>query len=107
VQSYLKVFVRRRGRSTVVEIDGELDLASSPQLKQALEQAWRNGSDEVVLDLGKLRFMDVAGLRVLLRATQCAEERGTDLVMTNIRRPIRRVLTLTGMNGLLPIREGG
>ena len=106
MQSYLNVSVRGRGRSTVVQVDGELDLASSPQLEHVLEEEWGNGADEIVLDLAELRFMDMAGLRVLLRATQRAGERGTELVLANVRGPIRRVLTLTGVNGLLRIRAG-
>ena len=97
--------MRARGRSTVVEVDGELDLASSPQLERILEEEWGNGADEIVLDLAELRFMDMAGLRLLLRATQRAGERGTELVLTNVRRPIRRVFTLTGVGGLLAIRR--
>lgn len=104
VQSYLIVSVRGRGRSIVVDIDGELDLASSPHLAQALEQAFRDAPDKIVLDLRKLRFMDMSGLRVLLSASQRAERRGTELVLTNVRDPIRRVLRLAGVDGLLPIR---
>lgn len=105
MQSYLNVSVRGRGRSIVVDIDGELDLASAPQLVHALEQAWRQCPDEIVLDLGGLSFMDMSGLRVLLSATERAERRGTEFALTNVRDPIRRVLALAGVNGLLPIRE--
>lgn len=105
MQNYLIVSVQGRGRSIVVEVDGELDLASSAQLEQALEHAWRNGPDEIVLDLGQLRFLDMSGLRVLLGASQRAERRGSALVLTNVRDPIQRVLRLAGVNGLLAIRE--
>ena len=90
----------------MVEVDGELDLASSPELEHALEQAWGDAPDEIVLDLEKLSFMDMAGLRVLLTATRRAQRRGTSLVLTNVRGPVRRVMALTGVNGLLPIRAG-
>ena len=106
MQTDLVVSVQGRGPSIVLEVDGELDLASAPQLKRALEQAWGNAPEEIVLDLGKLRFMDMSGLRVLLSARQRAERRGTELVLTNVGDSIRRVLTLAGVNGLLPIREG-
>lgn len=106
MQTDLIVSVQGRGPSIVLEVDGELDLASAPQLKRALEQAWGNAPEEIVIDLGKLRFMDMSGLRVLLSARQRAERRGTELVLTNVGDSIRRVLTLAGVNGLLPIREG-
>ena len=103
-QSYLTVSVRGYGQAIVVQLDGELDLASSPQLEQALEPVWRDSPDELVLDLDQLRFMDMAGLRVLLNASQRADRGGTELVLRNVRDQILRVLTLTGVDGLLPIR---
>lgn len=106
MQKYLNVSVRGRGPSIVVEVDGELDMASAPQLEEALDRAWRDAPDTIVLDLGNLRFMDMSGLRLLLGASQRAEERGTEFTLTNVRDSIRRVLTLVGANGLLPIRDG-
>lgn len=105
--SYLTVSVRRRDRSIVVHVGGELDLASSRRLEQALEEAWRSSPDELLIDLAKLHFMDMAGLRVLLDANQRAERRGTQFALTNVRDPIRRVLTLARVNGLMPIRGNG
>jgi anti-sigma B factor antagonist len=106
VHEYLSVSVRGRGPSIVVEVDGELDLASAPQLEDALERAWREAPDTIVLDLENLRFIDMSGLRLLLGASQRAEERGTELTLTNVRESIRRVLTLVGVYRLLPIRDG-
>jgi anti-sigma B factor antagonist len=106
VEQYLMVSVRERGPSVVVEVDGELDLASSRQLEQALDDAWRNAPDTIVLDLRQLRFVDMSGVRVLLGASRRAEQRGTELTLTNVRDSIRRVLTLAGVNGLLSIRDG-
>ena len=104
-QSYLTVAVRRQDDSAIVEVGGELDLASSPQLVRALELAWRDQPEVVVIDLGELFFIDMAGLRALLEAQQQATAHDTRLVLARVRRPVRRVLELARMRDLFTIQE--
>lgn len=105
MHTYLTVSVRREEESTVVELGGELDLGSSPQLTQALEHASRDQPKLVVIDLRELHFIDVAGLRVLLEAQEQTEERGGRLVLAHVRQPVRRVLTLAQMSDVFTISE--
>jgi anti-sigma B factor antagonist len=105
VEGYLSVAVRQSERSTVLSVEGELDLASSGQLEDAIR---RLGGDAelLVIDLEKLRFIDMAGLRVLLAAHQEAARAGRRVVLANVRDPIRRTLTLAQVDGLLPTLDG-
>lgn len=105
VQTYLTVSVRREGDSAVVQVGGELDLASSAQLEQALQLAWRAQPEQVVVELDELRFIDMAGLRVLLGAQQRAEQEDGRLVLAGVREPVRRVLTLAQISDLFTIEE--
>lgn len=105
MQSYLTVSVRRQGDSAVVEVGGELDLGSSAQLEQALDLAWRDEPELVVIDLGDLYFVDMAGIRVLLGARQQAAERDSRLVLSRVRRPVQRVLQIARMRDLFTIEE--
>lgn len=105
VQTYLTVSVRRQDDSVVVEVSGELDLASATQLERALQLAWREQPQLVVIELGELHFIDMAGLRALLEAQRHAEGQGSQLVLAHVRAPLRRVLTLAHMSHLFTIRE--
>lgn len=105
VQSELTVSVRRQGEAAIVEVGGELDLGSSAQLEQALQLAWRDPPALVVIDLGELYFIDMAGLRVLLDAQRRAAANDTRLLLAHLRRPVRRVLELARMGDLFTIQE--
>jgi anti-sigma B factor antagonist len=105
VQAYLSVSVRERGESVIVEVGGELDLASSPDLERVLDETLRPHPGLVVVEMGKLNFIDMSGLRVLLSAQQRAEERGTRLVLANVRSQIRRVMALARVDDLLTVLE--
>lgn len=105
MQAYLSVSVRERGGSVVVEVGGELDLASSPDLERILDDTLRAKPGLVVVEMGKLQFIDMSGLRVLLSAQQQAEERGSRLVLANVRAQIRRVMALARVDDLLTVLE--
>jgi anti-anti-sigma factor len=105
VQAYLIVSAREQGESIVIEVDGELDLGSSPQLEQALDYARREEPALVVIDLAKLRFTDMAGLRVLMEAQAHSDREGRRLVLANVPEPVRRVMKLARVNGAFTILE--
>lgn len=88
--------IRSKRTATVVELGGELDLASHPKLEDALAPALESGAELVVLDLGQLEFMDVAGLRALVRSKGRAAAAGKQLVLAAPGPPIWRLLSLTG-----------
>jgi anti-anti-sigma factor len=90
----------------VVEVDGELDLASAPELERALHQACQEGRGPVVVDLAALRFIDMSGLRVLLAAHEQAERQGRQLLLANVPGQVRRVMSLARMDVALPTIEG-
>jgi anti-sigma B factor antagonist len=97
--------VREEGQSVVIEVDGELDLGSSPQLQQALDYARREHPGLVVIDLAKLRFTDMAGLRVLMEAQEQSDREGGKLVLANVPEPVRRVMKLARVNGVFTILD--
>jgi anti-sigma B factor antagonist len=102
----LSIGVREQARSTVLVVRGELDIASNPQLEEALERVLRSDAELVVLDLGGLQFMDVASLRVLVGAHKQAQQSSKRLVLVNVGGQIRRLLTLTKVIDVLSVDDG-
>jgi anti-anti-sigma factor len=74
---------------------GELDIATAPQLAEALSEAAR-GSAAVILDLSELTFMDSSGLHAILSAHTRLHEAGCRLVLIGACRQIQRIFELTG-----------
>ena len=95
--------VVHNGRSARIAPSGELDIATTPELEQALADARRSGAGEIVLDLRELTFMDSTGLRALAQANSQAEETGIALSIIRGPRQIERVLEISGLGTLLPL----
>jgi anti-sigma B factor antagonist len=107
VQTYLSVVVQDQPGVTVLTVSGELDMASSPELDHAIEQLEPAPGQSIVLDLAKLEFMDVTGLRVVLGARERAARLGARLRLVNVRGEVRRLFTVTGATELLDAIESG
>jgi anti-sigma B factor antagonist len=83
-------------RTAVVELQGELDLWSAPQLKRTLCQLLDAGKNRLVLDLAEVRFMDSTALGVLVGIDRrlAGDER---LALAEVSREVLRVLEMTGV----------
>ncbi len=81
----------------MIAIGGELDLASSPALEEALDRVFGSDSKLVVLDLRTLDFMDSTGLSIIVKAHQTADDRQLQLYLVNGPAQVQRLLSLTGV----------
>ena len=84
-----------------VRLRGEVDLVTCDLLAAALDAAVGTATvgtatvgRELALDLSELEFIDVAGSRMLLRATADLRAAGGRLVLRRLQRPVARALRL-------------
>jgi anti-sigma B factor antagonist len=77
-----------------VQVAGELDLATSPQLRHTLREAQR-AVPLVVLDLRELSFLDSSGIHVILDADSDAQREEGRLLIVRGPAQVDRMLTLT------------
>jgi anti-anti-sigma factor len=64
----LKVDEAEDGAWTVLRITGELDIMTSPEVRQRVHEAVAGGRRELVLDLSEVFFCDSSGVGVLIAA---------------------------------------
>ena len=88
------------GKPPVLHVHGEVDIASAPQLAEALGDALSEDSS-VVLDMAGVTFVDAAGLRVILRAANSLNGRGP-LTLVHADR-VAKLLELVGLSEMSSI----
>ncbi|MGX1671423.1 STAS domain-containing protein [Streptomyces sp. NPDC055400] len=64
----LRVTGGQQGGWAVVRVSGEMDLATSPALRQQVHDAVADGRHSLVLDLSQVLFCDSSGVGVLIAA---------------------------------------
>ncbi len=81
---------------------GELDMASAPELEQALMPRLEGGG-WVLLDLRTLDFIDSSGLRVIVGAHRTAEDRGGRFTCVRGAEgtTVHRIVEIAGIDGVI------
>ncbi|HME23903.1 MAG TPA: anti-sigma factor antagonist [Acetobacteraceae bacterium] len=83
------------GSTATITLVGELDAASAPAFREAIEKATTGAPNRLVLELGGLSFMASAGLRVLIFAKQKLGT-GVSLYVVAPQAPVLDTLEKTG-----------
>ena len=86
----LRMWVDDRPPNLNVRLEGDIDLGTAPQLKQAVDAHARTGQT-LTIDLRDVRFIDSMGLAALVRAQHRAAARGARLQLVA---PPERVLSV-------------
>ena len=90
------------GHRTVVEVEGEIDIATVQRLEDVVAGHIRAGVGELWVDLSRVDFMDSNGVHLLLRAQSELDRRGR-LAVICPPGPVRRALTLADADRRLPV----
>jgi anti-sigma B factor antagonist len=97
-----EVSVERQAGTAIVQVVGELDLATAPTLTSALQDLERP-CERVVLDVSGLRFIDSTGLRLAVEEHQRATADGFEFVIAGAGENVLRVLRIAGLDVMLPL----
>jgi len=97
---------RTSGRFTVIEVAGEIDLATAGFVAEHLDAATARPLPDVLVDLRYVAFFDCSGLRVLCRAESRAREREGRLRVVCDQPRIRRLFADTGLLKRFPPLPG-
>jgi anti-sigma B factor antagonist len=95
--------VRRLGSDGQFALTGELDIAVTDRLLEAVQPVIDEGHN-VTLDLSGLTFLDSSGVHAFIEVGQRAAHRGAALVLRSPSRPALRVLEIVSADRFAGIR---
>jgi anti-anti-sigma factor len=98
----LSIFVQHHDDRAVIQVGGEVDLATCPQLRAVLVELVDRGFHQLTIDLEQVSFLDCSGIGVLVDALRRVKQHGGCLKLVRPNPFVLRVLTLTGMTTVLP-----
>ncbi|MFI6575182.1 STAS domain-containing protein [Nocardiopsis sp. NPDC050513] len=88
------------GGTIVVELDGEIDLATADQVFDRLVAATARAC--VIADLTAVEFIDASGVNALIAAVHAATGSQRHLVLAAPPRQLSRILDVLSLHGVLP-----
>jgi anti-sigma B factor antagonist len=101
--THLDLHVTTAAGYTVVEVAGDIDLASAPELRTCLHQTINTGSRRLVVDLRQVDFIDSMGSGVLVGAHRRLRGLDGSLQLVAADGLVLRVLRLTSLDRVVPL----
>jgi len=84
--------------ATIVELDGEIDIFTSPALRERLLRTMRRSTSLLICDLSRVSFCDSSGMAVLVGIQRRARAMGITMGLAAPRPHVAELLRITGLD---------
>jgi len=99
----LQAHRRNEPTGVVVEVSGEVDMMSSPDLRKVLKEAVREKPALLVLNLDRVNYMDSSGIATLVECLKEMRAYGGRLRLAGMRQEIQEVFRLARLEEVFEI----
>lgn len=89
----------------VVVPEGEIDIYTSPNLKEKLITAFNEKKADILIDGKKLDYLDSTGLGTLISMLKKTRENDNKIYLENIKPNIRKLFDITELDKVFVIKE--
>lgn len=103
----MRIETERVGANLIVQVDGELDLETSPQFRAAIDEKLDRYDviKHLILDFKNVSFIDSSGLGAILGRFKKISQKGGKISAIHVGGPLLRVFQLSGLLRILEIYE--
>ncbi len=101
----VEVHVHRRTTDGVdiLDVEGELDIYTSPKLRTAIQELLSSGKSRLVVNLLNTTYLDSTALSVLTSALKQARDAGGTVALVYNQPQIEKIFTITGLHEVFPV----
>ena len=100
----MKINVRDVGDAKVVEVEGDVDLGSSPVFRRTLFDLLPH-SPRVALNLKAIRYIDRSGIATLIEVLKGSQRLNMQFVLFGLSPAVEQVFRLTHVNRIFRISQ--
>ena len=93
---------REEQGAIVVQLEGDVDLQSSPDARKVLLETVGKGMP-ILVDLSQVGYIDSSGVASLVESFQAARKAGQDLILVSVSDGAKRVLELARLDKVFTI----
>jgi anti-sigma B factor antagonist len=101
----LSISINHGDAHLIVTPVGEIDLSTSPQLRQSLQAALIDGDTPVIVDLAEVPYMDSSGVATLVEALQICRRQHRDLILARMTDRVESIFTISKLDTVFTIRD--
>ncbi|MEU5402364.1 STAS domain-containing protein [Streptomyces sp. NPDC005963] len=98
----LSIHIRTIPAGQVVELGGDLDHHSAPEVRGRLAGLVLRSGQQLVIDLAGLTFCDSSGITVLIAARNLAIAAGASIALAAVPDQVSRIFRIVGLEQIFP-----
>ena len=87
----------------IIKLKGNLDMYSSVELKDILEEKVKGKGFELVIDMQELLYMDSSGIGILIKTLNYCKKQDIRVSVANIRPTVEKILKVSGISSYFEI----
>jgi anti-sigma B factor antagonist len=100
------ISVRRNGKAAILDVAGDIDLASSPEMRRVLLLEVReNRTPKVICNLSGVNYIDSSGIASFVEGLKASRDIGSRLILFGLTSTAREVLQLSRLLNVFEIYE--
>jgi len=99
----MNVNVENHDGVCVIAVDGDVDLYSSPQVRDAILRAVKAKAETLIVDLAGVGYMDSSGVATLVEGLQLTRDYRGAFRLANLRSRVREVFQLARLEKVFEI----
>ena len=101
----IKISFNKDKNIWVVIPEGEIDIYTSPKLKEKLSAALEDKKTDILMDCEKLDYVDSTGLGALISILKTIRNNDNNIYMENVKPNIRKLFNITELDKVFVIKE--
>jgi anti-sigma B factor antagonist len=101
----LKFNILTQDKATIVEINGEIDMYSSPEMRKVLLQLTDDKTTAIIINFQEVEYIDSSGIATLVEALQEVEKYQGKFLLTNLSDKVMDVFALSRLDKVFDIYE--
>jgi len=100
----MQISVRHLDKITIFDVAGDVDLASSPELRKALMRELQElRMPRVVVNLQAVRYIDSSGVASLVEGLKASRDVGSRFVLCGLNAKVGEVLRLSKLRSIFEV----
>ncbi len=89
--------------ASLVDVEGEVDVLTSPRLKTALAGVIDSGASTVLINLDRVKYLDSTGLGVIVSAMKRIREKDGTIVLAGLSPHLMKIFEITGLRKVFDV----
>lgn len=100
----MSLILNSRKNTLIVHVGGDFDLVTAAEFREKIDQSLEETmSQNLLLDLSKITFIDSSGLGVILGRYRKVKKNHGEMVIYGIKPAVEKILKVSGISSLMPL----